>query len=125
MAFGRPSKPEMKWERVLSGKFLKLTYRTELRSAKGEPQLFEGHAYCKSLGNGKYHGTWYDSQGSVHPIEATFEGSALTSNWGTAQTELGKTVYRLLAAERMELVDYVQKKDGTWQEFARAKLTKE
>lgn len=122
-AFGRRSRPEMKWEATLSGKFIKLTYRTELTSRIGK-EVFEGHAYYKSLGAGKYKGTWFDSQGSEHPITAVFEDNALTANWGTPQTELGKTVYRLVSAKEMELVDSVQRKDGTWQEFGRAKLAR-
>ena len=125
VAFQRPSKPKMKWEPVLGGKFLKLTYKTEMQSAKGEPRLFEGHAYYKSLGGGKYRGTWFDSQGTVHPLEASFDGNTLATNWGTAQTELGKTVYHLREPNKMEVTDSVQKKDGSWMEFGRATLTRE
>ncbi|HKR59689.1 MAG TPA: DUF1579 family protein [Pyrinomonadaceae bacterium] len=121
-AFGGSSRPEMKWERTLNGKFIKLTYKAEFKSAKGAVQVFEGHAYYKSLGGGKYQGTWFDSQGSQHPITAVFESDALTANWGTPETELGKTIYRLTANDEMELIDSVRKKDGTWQEFHRAKL---
>ena len=121
-AFGRPSRPEMKWELTLNGKFIKLNYKNEMKSSKGETQIFEGHGYYKSLGGGKYQGTWFDSQGEQHPISATFENDALTANWGTPETKLGKTVYRLIAPNEMELIDSIRKKDGTWQEFSRAKL---
>ena len=120
-AFGRPSRPEMKWEPTLNGQFIKLSYRTTIQTPKGD-EVFEGHGYYKSLGAGKYQGNWFDSQGSSHPISAVFAENALTANWGTQQTELGKTIYRLSSPDEMELVDSVQKKDGTWQEFGRAKL---
>ena len=121
-AFGMPSRPEMKWELTLNGKFFKLNYKTEMKSAKGETRIFEGHGYYKSLGDGKYQGTWFDSQGAQHPIKATFEDNALTANWGTPETEEGRTVYRITATDEIEVVDSVRKKDGTWQEFSRAKL---
>ena len=120
-AFGRPSRPEMKWESTLNGKFIKLSYRTLIQTPKGD-EVFEGHGYYKSLGAGKYQGNWFDSQGSSHPISAVFANDALTANWGTQQTELGKTIYRLTSPDEMELIDSVQKKDGTWQEFGRARL---
>lgn len=121
-AFGRPSRPEMKWESTLNGKFIKLSYRTEIKTSKGETEVFEGHGYYKSLGAGKYQGNWFDSQGSSHPINAVFQDNALTANWGTQETELGKTVYRLTSPNEMELIDSVQKKDGSWREFGRARL---
>lgn len=121
-AFGMPSRPEMRWELALNGKFIKLTYKTEMKSSKGETQIFEGHGYYKSLGSGKYQGTWFDSQGEQHPINATFENDALTANWGTPETKMGKTVYRLITPNEMELTDSIRKKDGTWQEFSRARL---
>ena len=120
-AFGQPSRPEMKWESALNGQFIKLSYRTVIKTSKGD-EVFEGHAYYKSLGAGKYRGNWFDSQGSSHPINAVFEENALVANWGTQQTELGKTVYRLTSPSEMELIDSIQKKDGSWQEFSRAKL---
>ena len=121
-AFGMPSRPEMKWELTLNGKFIKLNYKTEMKSSKGETQVFEGHGYYKSLGQGKYQGVWFDSQGEQHPIVATFENDALTANWGTPENTLGKTVYRLITPNEMELIDSIRKKDGTWQEFSRARL---
>lgn len=124
-AFGMSTRPVMIWEPALGGKFMKLTYRNEMMSAKGDVRVFEGHAYYKALGGGKYRATWFDSQGAVHPIEATFDGVTLTSNWGTRETEVGRTTYRLVNAGTIEVVDFVQTKDGTWKEFSRATLRKE
>jgi hypothetical protein len=123
-AFGMSTRPVMIWESALGGQFMKLTYRNEMMSAKGDVRVFEGHAYYKSLGGGKYRATWFDSQGAVHPIEATFDGVTLTSNWGTRETELGRTTYRLVNPKAIEVVDFVQTKDGTWKEFSRATLRK-
>jgi hypothetical protein len=43
----------------------------------------------------------------------------LTSNWGTAETQRGRTVYRRLPDGRLEVVHTVLGKDGNWCEFAR------
>jgi hypothetical protein len=123
-AFGMSTRPVMIWEPALGGQFMKLTYRNEMMSAKGDVRVFEGHAYYKAIGGGKYRATWFDSQGAVHPIEAAFDGVTLTSNWGTKDTEVGRTTYRLVNPNAIEVVDFVQTKDGTWKEFSRATLKK-
>lgn len=124
-AFGLASHPELKWEPTLGGRFMRIAYKVETKSSKGVVQVFEGHGYYKSLGGGKYQATWFDSQGAVHPIAATFAGDLLTANWGTEQTTMGKTTYRLVDAVTMEVVDYTRTKEGTWKEFSRATLKKE
>jgi hypothetical protein len=44
--------------------------------------------------------------------------------WGTAETEVGETTYRLTAPDRTEVVDRVKSKDGTWREFGRCTLSR-
>ena len=46
------------------------------------------------------------------------EGDTLTALWGTAETEQGKSVYRLIAESKIEVVDSVQQRDGTWKSLA-------
>jgi hypothetical protein len=52
------------------------------------------------------------------------DGDALVSKWGTPETEEGETTYRLLAGGRMEVVDRVKSKDGTWRQFGQSGLMK-
>lgn len=124
-AFGMRSRVEMKWESVLDKKFVRLQYKTEMRSANGETQIFEGYAFYKFLGDGKYRAVWFDSSGDLHPVSAVFDKSTLTSDWGTPETELGRTLYRLTAPSTIEVIDYIRQKDGTWKEFSRAILKKD
>lgn len=124
-AFGMSSKVEMKWERVLSNKFVRLQYKTEMQSAKGEAEVFEGVGFYKFLGNDKYQGTWFDSTGDRHPIDAIFADGALTSNWGTPETKLGRTIYHLIGLDQLEVIDSIRQKDGAWKEFSRATLRKQ
>jgi hypothetical protein len=55
----------------------------------------------------------------IRPIEASRLGESLVAKWGTAETELGETTYRLMPDGSMEIIDRVQGKDGTWREFGR------
>ena len=123
--FGGSTKVEMKWESVLNKKFVRLQYKTEIQTANGKTQILEGYAFYKSLGNGKYQATWFDSTGDQLPIDASFSENALTANWGTPTTKLGRTIYKLIAPEQIEIADYIQIKDGTWKEFSRSTLKKE
>ena len=91
-AFGMPSRPEMKWELTLNGKFIKLNYKTEMKSARAKPEPLKGTDITKSLGDGKYQGTWFDFQGAQHPIKATFEDNALTFYVGSLNRR-GKALF--------------------------------
>lgn len=124
-AFGMEAKFHMQWTWVLQGRFIQLFYKIEMRGKDGQPQIFEGMAFYKPAANGKYEGTWFDSQRSIHPIEATADSSALTSLWGKPETEQGKSIYRLLDENRIEVVDAVRAKDGSWKEFNRNTFARE
>lgn len=121
-SFGAASQTEMRWEQVLDGRFIRLWYRNEWRDAQGKSSAFEGHAYYKVLTSEKYEGRWFDSYGELHPIEATFDGVALTAQWGTPETKMGRTIYRLRNENEIEIVDTARRKDGTWGEFSRVTL---
>lgn len=118
-AFGMDTRTELKWEEVLGSKFVRLTLRNEMRTAGGQTQTFEGHAYYQLNAAGAYEARWFDSRGISFPIKGEVEGDALTAFWGTPALEEGKSVYRLLAANRLEVVDSVKQKDGSWKEFGR------
>ena len=111
----QPSKVSLNWSWELSGQFLRLTFRNEMPKA-----LFEGHAYYRASGEGRYRGMWFDNSGMFRPLDATRQDDALVSKWGTPDTEEGETTYRLLSDGKMEIVDRVKSKDGTWREFGRS-----
>ena len=123
----QPSKIEMSWTWELGGQFLKLTFRNEMPKA-----TFEGHAYYRavadpstSLGtSGRYRGMWFDNAGMFRPLDARRDGDALISRWGTPETEEGETTYRLLDDGKMEVIDRVKGKDGTWRQFGQSTFTK-
>ncbi|MBP6822035.1 MAG: hypothetical protein KA368_10860 [Acidobacteria bacterium] len=120
--FGMDATTQARWERLLGGKFLRLTISYEMKTPDGKAQKFEGIGYYQSKG-GKYEGHWFDSQGNSYPLTATFESDTLTSLWGEPGKSEGKSTYRINAAEKtLEVVDATKQKDGSWKEFSRFKL---
>ena len=116
----QPSKISMAWTWELGGQFLRLTFRNEMPKVN----VFEGHAYYRPVGDGRYRGMWFDNSGMFRPLDARRDGDALVSKWGTPDTEEGETTYRLHPIRAMEIVDRVKSKDGTWREFGRSVVTR-
>lgn len=121
---GAESKIVMTWENVLEDKFTKLTFRNVMKTKDGGTQIFEGNAYYKVVGGKKCQGSWFDTSGDTLPIDSTVEGNALDSAWGTEGTRLGRTIYRLVDDKKMEVVDSMKLRDGTWREFGRSVFVK-
>ena len=120
MAFGQPATSTMHWGRALGGRWWRLDYRIDFKS-DATPD-FEGVAYYKSLAPGRHAATWVDSTGDLHPIEATDDGTALTSLWGMPGQKYGKSEYRFMA-EGVEVTDWIQR-DAAWREFNRTRFTR-
>jgi len=102
------------WAWALDGQFLELTFVNTMGKRR-----FEGHAFYRALGNGRYRGWWFDNSGMMRPIEAVRDGDAIVATWGTPDTEVGETTYRLQPEDGMEIVDRVRGKDGQWRDFGR------
>jgi hypothetical protein len=115
---------EIEWAWTLGGRFLRLTFRNTM-GAEPKTQIFEGHAYYRAASDGRYRGSWFDNSGAIRPIDARRDGDALVAQWGTPETEVGETTYRLVEANRMEVTDRVRQKDGTWRPFGQAMLVKQ
>lgn len=124
-AFGMPARLHIKFEWVLANKFLRLSLKTELRGAQGQVQIFEGHAYYRPLGEGKFDAKWFDSRGEFFPIKAHVEGDALVALWGTPEREQGRSIYRIIEPGKVEVVDSVLQKDGDFREFGRFQLSRQ
>lgn len=119
-AFRQPARSTMQWSRTMGGRWWRLDYRIDFK-AEGAPD-FEGVAYYKAAGPGRYVATWVDSTGDLHPIEATDDGTALTSLWGVPGQKYGKSEYRL-TADGVEVADWIQR-DGAWREFNRTRFVR-
>lgn len=111
---GRESKVEMVWEPVTGGRHYRIGYRNSMEGGT----VFEGTALYSPNPSGGFSGLWVDSFGFSRPIVAEFSNETLTSNWGSPETEEGRTEYRLTGADSMQVTDFVRTKDG-WREFGR------
>lgn len=119
---GAPARLTLKWERALGGRFVRLTLLNEI-GADSPPQRFEGLAlYWPGAVTGRMNGRWFDSQGVVHLLDAALDANALIAEWGDGTTPRGRSTYRLLDADAMEVIDEIRRKDGTWREFGRFRL---
>ncbi|MEQ1864167.1 MAG: hypothetical protein ABL996_05885 [Micropepsaceae bacterium] len=124
-SFGKPSRVTMNWQSALDGKFARIDYRIVTKAGDGKEQVFDGIGFYRPLKDGVYDGTWFDSQGAMHPLNATFTGESLTAYWGVKGKTYGRTVYKLVNAyDQVEVVDAIQDKKGNWKEFSRNTLKK-
>lgn len=108
---GAPVNVTYSWKKMLADKFVSLDYGTT--DPKTGREAFSGHAMYKPA-----EGTWHDSNGAIYPISWKMEDGAIISEWGIAGTIQGKSVYRVKAADEVEVVDYVKGRSGAWSEFA-------
>lgn len=111
---GRASQASLTVRPALAGRWLELSYRAG---------PFEGRAFYRARDDVRYRATWFDNRGISFDIEGMVEGQTLTSNWGNADTEQGRTVYRLAADGRLHITDSVRR-DGGYREFASHVLTR-
>lgn len=113
--FGNPSEATLSVRPTLGGRFLEFSYRAG---------PFEGRAFYRQAGDGAWQANWFDNRGVTFPIAGRVEGRTLTSDWGSAATEQGRTVYRLAEDGRLHLSDSVRRPDGSYREFASHVLTR-
>jgi hypothetical protein len=124
-AYGRPNHLLMKWEWVLGKKFLRLSLKNEMTTTNGQKQLFEGQAFYQPVGEGKHEARWFDSRGVSMSIKAHAEGNALIALWSAPGLEQGRSTYKIVEPGKLEVIDEVQLKDGSWKEFGRVMVTRE
>jgi len=112
---GRADEAMLEIRPVLGGAFLEFSYRAG---------PFEGRAFYRQAEGANWRATWFDSRGVSFGISAAAEGHVLTSDWGSPETERGRTVYRLADDGRLHVIDEVRRPDGSYREFARHILSR-
>lgn len=118
-AFNMPAEISMSWATALNEKFYHLTYRMVMTGQDSSTQTFEGTAYYQVKTDTELVAAWFDSGGEMHPIKATVDRESLTAIWGTSDTKLGKTIYRFIDDNTIEITDFIQNKKGEWKQFNR------
>jgi hypothetical protein len=113
--FGNRSEATLIVRPVLDGRFLEFSYRAG---------PFEGRAFYRAATDGAWQATWFDNRGVSFPIAGQVAGRVLISEWGSAATERGRTIYRLADDGRLHATDAVRRPDGSYSEFASHVLTR-
>ncbi len=106
---------ELEWAPGLGGDLMRVRY--EVRG-DGGARLFAGDGVYKPSYEG-FEGYWSDSNGSLHPLQATYADGVLTTLWGRPETEEGRTVYAATGDGGLSVTDWV-KVDGDWRQFMHA-----
>jgi hypothetical protein len=119
---GAKARLALRFERALGNRFVRIQHLNQVETPSGT-MPFEGLAVYRAAGAG-FAATWFDSFGHVYPVTASIEGDTLRAEWGTPETEQGRTVYRLTAPGVLEVTDSV-KRQGEFQEFGRATLQRQ
>ena len=70
-------------------------------------------------------GTWFDARGMMFPVEGRCEGGVFMTNWGSTDTERGRTYYKLASPTLLQVFDSVLMLDGKWREFGLSHLTRQ
>ncbi len=102
---GSTAEFEMRWEKVLDGKFIKLTFRNSRTTEKDVIEL-KANGYYQVVNDTLVNGTWFDSRGMVLPLKGTLSSDKLTIQWGDENTERGQTVY-IMKPSGIYVEDYV------------------
>ncbi len=87
-----------------------------IRHAGTGNQMFAGRGLYRIEPDGRVTGYWEDSQGSVHPLAGTWNGMELSVNWGSEETELGRSTYVFAGDGGLHVEDWV-KREASWHRF--------
>lgn len=121
-SMGKTSTVTMTWEEVLGSKYHRIQYRFTIPGEGAGEQAFEGHGYYRKVDNASYEGTWFDSQGALHPLKGETRMDSFVAHWGTKGTVEGKTVYLVKNRQTVMVVDSILARNGQWRQFAKSIL---
>ena len=113
-SFGLPSKSTMIWTKGLADKFYRIEYQIDM-DRDGKTETFLGHGYYRNGGND---GFWADTGGALHPVVTRYTENMLSTIWGEAGGQQGRSNYTLDKGGNIEVVDWILRDDG-WREFNR------
>ena len=117
--FGRPARFSMSWSWTLGQQFVELRFENRLVQEDGtEQKVLEAVALYRVTDDGTLSGTWFDSRGQVVELNAAATADTLSTHW-TADTEEGRTTYRVIDADTVEVEDHVLGEEG-WRAFGSA-----
>ena len=113
----RSARFDMRWD--LRGRFAMLTFANAFVDATGRTTPVLESAAIYRTSSDAPEAVWLDSRGERIEITWMATDSTLIADW-TAPTEAGRTTYRIVSAEGLEVVDEVMR-DGSLVTFATAR----
>lgn len=116
--FGSAASFTMSWERSLNDQFLRLTFGNALVTDDGNSPVLAAEAFYRAGADGSLTGYWFDTRGEVVTLRARVTDDRIVTDW-QASSESGRTTYRVVDADTVEVVDEVRGANGL-QEFGRA-----
>lgn len=120
--FGSPASFTMSWHRSLGDRFVRLVFRNALVTDDGASPVLQAEAFYRPADDGGLAGHWFDTRGEVVTLRARVADDRIVADW-QASSESGRTTYRVVDADTVEVVDEVVGADGL-QEFGRATYTR-
>lgn len=117
--FGNPATFTMEWAPVLGARFVRLRFSNALVNEGGSTPIITAEAFYRLADGGGLEGHWFDTRGYVLSLSARVTDDRIVTDWVAAGVESGRTTYRLIDPDTVEVVDEVSR-DGELQEFGRA-----
>ena len=103
------------WSQGLHPTHFKQHY--QIRAPETGARFFEGIGTYRIAADGSVDGVWADSNGNIHPLDGTWDGRHLRINWGTPETEQGRSEYHFDPYEGLRTTDWVLGEDNQWHQF--------
>ena len=104
---GADAKFKMQWDKVLDGRFYRLKFENQRETTNGKI-VFKAIGFYRVTDSVSFHGTWFDSRGISFPLKGILAENQLVVHWGTPDTEIGKTVYTVVAGGKIAVEDFIE-----------------
>lgn len=121
---GMASTQHARWEPALDSAFFRFVFDNHMTAADGKQSRFRAEAFYRVGKDGAVTGTWLDSRGMTLPLTGAVDDSgALVMQWGSAESEQGRSTYRL-DGDALEVFDEVLSPEGDWRVFGHTRLAR-
>lgn len=88
-------------------------------SIEGTPPVaYSAEATCRVDSKGCVTGRWTDNYGRTRPTGGRVTVPDWVGNWGSADVEIGRSVYRIDEVDLLSVNDSMLQDDGSWRTFA-------
>ncbi|MFT3805870.1 hypothetical protein [Arenimonas sp.] len=118
---GMSADVRLRFEATLDGQGRRLSFHNTMTDMHGKAWLFLAEAIYLCAPDGNCRGQWQDSRGMVLPLSTRSQADRVIVDWGDADSERGRTTYRVMPDGSLEIEDEVLDKSGAWKVFGRTK----